>query len=142
MVAGFGFTRLEVYLLQLPSGAFHGAFALGATYLCSKFKSSRCLIAATLNVVSLVGSILVRFGPNQGSSLFGTFLFIAYAAGVPICLSMITSNVAGFTKKTVTSALVFIAYCAGNIIGPFLFFPSEAPGYTVSLSRLLFGMSA
>lgn len=45
---------------------------------------------------------------------------------------MVSSNVAGFTKKAVTSAMVFIAYCAGNIIGPFLFFPSEAPGYSVS----------
>lgn len=62
------------------------------------------------------------------------FIFVAYAAGIPISLSMVSSNVAGFTKKAVTSAMVFIAYCAGNIIGPFLFFPSQAPGYAVSVS--------
>lgn len=84
-------------------------------------------------VCSLIGSILVRFGPSQGSNLFGMFIFVAYAAGIPITLSMVSSNVAGFTKKAVTSAMVFIAYCAGNIIGPFLFFPSQAPGYAVSL---------
>ena len=28
--------------------------------------------------------------------------------------------------------MMFIAYSAGNIIGPFLFFPSEAPLYPVS----------
>lgn len=28
--------------------------------------------------------------------------------------------------------MMFIAYSTGNIIGPFLFFPSEAPLYRVS----------
>jgi hypothetical protein len=44
---------------------------------------------------------------------------------------MIASNVAGFTKKSVASAMMFMSYTAGNIIGPFLFFPSEAPEYSV-----------
>lgn len=56
---------------------------------------------------------------------------IAFVAGFPISLSMISSNVAGFTKKSVASAMMFVAYCAGNIAGPFLFFPSEAPVYQV-----------
>ena len=137
VVKGLGFSRLEVYLLQIPTGAIHAIFALGSTFICSKVKHSRCLTAASVSIVSLIGSILVRFGPNVGSNLVGFFFFIAYAAGIPISLSMITSNVAGFTKKAVTSAMMFIAYCAGNIIGPFLFFPSEAPTYSVSCVVLL-----
>lgn len=133
VVSGFGFSRLQVYLLQIPTGVIHGTFALGSTFLCSKFSGSRCLIAGSLSIISLVGSILVRFGPDLGSKLFGFFLFIGYAAGIPISLSMITSNTAGFTKKAVTSAMMFVAYCAGNIIGPFLFFPSQAPTYSVCL---------
>lgn len=49
-------------------------------------------------------------------------------------LSMVSSNVAGFTKKATVSAMMFIAYCTGNIVGPFLFFEREAPGYKVKLS--------
>ncbi|KAL1304286.1 hypothetical protein AAFC00_000693 [Neodothiora populina] len=126
---GFGFTQLEVYLLQIPSGAIHGFFALGSTYLCTRIKGSRCAIAAVLSVISLTASVLVRYGPNLGSRLVGLFLFVAFASGIPISLSMISSNVAGFTKKSVATAMIFIAYCTGNIIGPFLFFPSEAPSY-------------
>ena len=133
IVSGFGFSRLEVYLLQIPTGTIHGIFALGSTFLCSKFNNSRCLIAASLSVVSLIGSILIRYGPNLGSQLVGFFMFVAYASCIPISMSMISSNVAGFTKKAVATAMLFIAYCAGNIIGPFLFFPSDAPGYPVSL---------
>lgn len=141
VITGLGFNRFQVYLLQIPTGAVHMFFALTSTYLCSRYKGSRCIIAAALSVVSLVGSILVRYGPNVGSNLFGLFIFIAYAAGIPISISMISSNVAGFTKKAVASAMLFVAYCAGNIskfglswclhadnksVGPFLFFPSEA----------------
>lgn len=51
VVSGLGFSRLQVYLLQLPTGAVHGIFALGSTYLCSKLKQSRCIIAASLSIV-------------------------------------------------------------------------------------------
>jgi ACS family allantoate permease-like MFS transporter len=88
------------------------------------------------NISSLTGSLLVRYGPNQGSQLFGLWVFVAFAAGFPISLSMVASNVAGFTKKSVASAMMFMAYTAGNIIGPFLFFPSEAPEYSVSLLNI------
>ncbi|KAJ5195207.1 MFS general substrate transporter [Penicillium cinerascens] len=42
---------------------------------------------------------------------------------------MVSSNVAGYTKKRVTSALLFTGYCIGNIIGPQTLKDSEAPGY-------------
>lgn len=115
VVAGLGFNHFQVYLLQIPTGVVHGFFALLSTWLCSRFKGSRCIIAASLSIISLVGSVLVRYGPNVGSNLVGLFLFIVYAAGIPISLSMISSNVAGFTKKAVASAMMFIAYCTGNI---------------------------
>jgi hypothetical protein len=44
-------------------------------------------------------------------------------------LTMVSSNVAGYTKKQVTGALLFTGYCVGNIIGPQTFRDSEAPGY-------------
>lgn len=83
---------------------------------------------------SLVGSILVRFGPNLGSKLFGFLIFYSYPCSVAIALSLIASNVAGYTKKTVATAMAFIGYCAGNIIGPFLFFAREKPKYPVRKS--------
>jgi hypothetical protein len=47
-------------------------------------------------------------------------------------MSIIASNVAGYTKRTTVNAVMFMGNCAGNITGPFLFFPGEAPGYEVS----------
>lgn len=41
-------------------------------------------------------------------------------------LTMISSNVAGYTKKQLTAAVVFIGFCAGNVAGPQTFITSEA----------------
>ena len=54
-----------------------------------------------------------------------------YSAAMPISMAMISSNIGGFTKKATVSAIYFIMYCAGNIIGPQLFFEEEAPKYQV-----------
>jgi hypothetical protein len=46
-------------------------------------------------------------------------------------LSLISSNVGGFTKRSVISATLFVAYCVGNIIGPQFFLASQEPKYQV-----------
>ena len=43
--------------------------------------------------------------------------------------TFLPSNVAGRTKKTVTSATLFVAYCVGNAVGAQMFVPSDAPKY-------------
>ena len=40
-------------------------------------------------------------------------------------LTMVSSNVAGYTKKQLTAAVLFTGYCIGNIIGPQTFISSE-----------------
>ncbi|KAJ5488434.1 hypothetical protein N7453_011888 [Penicillium expansum] len=57
---------------------------------------------------------------------------------------LISLNVAGFTKKSTVSALMFAAYCIGNIAGPQFFLPSEEPlyltGIRASMAGLAFGI--
>lgn len=43
--------------------------------------------------------------------------------------TLLPSNVAGRTKKSVTATLMFIAYCAGNSIGAQVFQAHWAPKY-------------
>ena len=80
----------------------------------------------------LIGCALIYATENKGVRLFAYYIFCSFASGIPLSLSLVSSNVAGYTKKATVSAMMFIAYCAGNIIGPFLFFSDEAPRYTVS----------
>lgn len=53
---------------------------------------------------------------------------------------MVSSNIAGYTKKQVTGALLFTGYCVGNIIGPQTFKESEAPGYHSAYIAYVFGL--
>lgn len=56
-------------------------------------------------------------------------------------LTMVSSNVAGYTKKQLTGAILFTGYCVGNIIGPQTFKASEAPGYHSAYIAMLVGYS-
>lgn len=89
-------------------------------------------------VISIIGLILIwKLEPNdQAGRMIGLTLAVVYAINLPISLSLVTSNVSGFSKKSVVSSLLFIAYCVGNIVGPQFFLASEEPSYPVS--RLLF----
>jgi hypothetical protein len=52
-------------------------------------------------------------------------------------MSLITANTAGSTKRTTVSAIFFISYCVGNIIGPFAFKSSEAPRYPSGIIAIM-----
>lgn len=56
---------------------------------------------------------------------------MAFSNNFFLVLSLISSNVGGLTKRSTTSALFFIAYCAGNLAGPQLVVSAEKPNYTV-----------
>lgn len=43
--------------------------------------------------------------------------------------TLVPSNIAGRTKKSVASTVLFIAYCAGNSIGAQVFRAKDAPTY-------------
>lgn len=69
---------------------------------------------------------------HKSAKLMGISLMGAYACNMPISMSMISSNIAGITKKTTASAMLFVAYCVGNIISPQTYLVKEEPKYPVS----------
>ena len=82
-------------------------------------------------ITSMIGMLLIVCLPlsNNSGRLAGYYLTQASPTGYVALLSLISSNVAGYTKKTTVGALYLIAYCAGNIIGPQTFRPKDAPRY-------------
>jgi hypothetical protein len=84
-------------------------------------------------VAAMVGYFLVYRMDEDAhvAKMAGLCLGSVFAANIPLSLSLITSNVAGLTKKSVVSAMLFIAYCVGNIVGPQFYLASEEPGYEV-----------
>lgn len=56
--------------------------------------------------------------------------------------TFVPSNVAGRTKRTVTTSVLFAAYCAGNAVGAQIFQASDAPLYLRALTvcAAMFGL--
>lgn len=80
---------------------------------------------------ALLGIILIVALPMSHSNgrLAGYYLTQASPTPFVALLSLISTNVAGYTKKTTVAAFYLIGYCAGNIIGPQTFRPKDAPNY-------------
>lgn len=115
----------------MPQGACQVVFTLLATYLATRIRKSRCIVICCMLCISILGWCLVGYLPNENTNgkLAGVSIMAAYAVGFPLTLSIIASDVAGYTKKTVVSAILFLGYCAGNISGPQVFLAKDAPQY-------------
>lgn len=134
IIRGFGFDTFQTLLLGMPGPAISFVVLLIAAYITNKYRRMRCYVMASSLVLALMGIILVRELPysNRGGRLVGIWLTFVFACGFPLSLSIISSNFAGYTKKTTVAAILFIGYCAGNIGGPMVFKANEAPHYEVS----------
>ena len=57
---------------------------------------------------------------------------------MPLFLGLVSSNYKGVTKKMTVTAIIFVSYCAGNIIGPQTFITAEkAHGYPTAFKSIL-----
>ncbi|PYI07546.1 MFS general substrate transporter [Aspergillus sclerotiicarbonarius CBS 121057] len=139
VVEGFGFSTLDTLLVQMIGTGFQIVFvamsALGSTYL----KNTRTYWMTFNSIMALIGSVMIRQINAEfiWARFMGYCLIIAFSASFPLTMVMITSNTAGFTKKTTVTAVVFIAYCAGNIVGPQLMFSWQAPSYSSGFAGML-----
>ena len=95
---------------------------------------------------------------NQAGRLVSYYLTGPYNAAFVMVLSMSTANTAGHTKKVVTNgastlpllpptfptplihhftAVLFLGYCTGNIVGPFFYLASQAPRYQLGIWSMI-----
>ena len=51
---------------------------------------------------------------------------------------MISSNIAGYTKKQLTAAVVFIGFCIGNAVGPQTFIDKQARSFSPSFHPIAY----
>lgn len=131
ILKSFGFGTLGTQYLQIPGGAVQFLSLLGGGIICSKFPNIRCATMIVANLICIVGSGLLVGLPesNKWGRLVAIWLCYFQGLGFSMSLTMVSSNISGFTKKQLTAAILYTGYCVGNIIGPQTFKDSEAPGY-------------
>ncbi|KAF2147307.1 uncharacterized protein K452DRAFT_5121 [Aplosporella prunicola CBS 121167] len=147
LISSFGYTPEQSLLLGCPAGAFEIVALLLAGWLGDRF-GNRLLISTSGLLFSIFGMALVVGLPESMNvgRLVGYYLTQTSPTPFVALLSLISTNVAGYTKKTTVAALFLIGYCAGNIIGPQTFrgdnyVPAEITilvCYAVGLGIILF----
>lgn len=98
-----------------------------------------CILIICVVIPAIVGSSLIYVRPktSSGVQLFGYFLLSTGPGAIPLLMSLVGANYKGVTKKMTMTALLFIAYCAGNIAGPQFFRAGEAPHYNTAFRAIL-----
>ncbi|KAK5083329.1 Allantoate permease [Exophiala xenobiotica] len=130
LIVSFGYTPEQSLLYGTPGGAVEVVFLIVSGWLGDKLRR-RLLVSLVGLSTALIGIILIVALPLSNSSgrLAGYYLTQASPTPFVALLSLISTNVAGYTKKTTVAAMYLIAYCVGNIIGPQTFRPKDAPRY-------------
>ena len=118
LIVGFGYTPEESLLYGTPGGAVEVVFLIACGWAGDKY-GYRVLISMIGLCTAMLGMILIVALPlsNPNGRLAGYYLTQASPTPFVALLSLISSNVAGYTKKTTVAAMYLIGYCAGNIIG-------------------------
>jgi len=144
IIGTFGFGTLGTQYMQIPGGAVQFLALIIGGIVCTKFpNNSRCITMIFANAVCIIGAGLLVGLPssNKWGRLVALWLCFFQGLGFSMSLTMVSSNVAGYTKKQITGSILFIGYCVGNIIGPQTFIASEKPGYHSAYIAMLTGYS-
>lgn len=146
LLAGFGYNSLKVLLYQLPSGAFQFVATVTGGLANTYFSGLLCFTMALACLPGLAGMIGIATISIQHQLALTACAWLPSIGGLAIILSwtLVATNFAGHTKRTTANGVLFVFYAAGNIIGPFLFFPDQKPRYLTAIKILatLYGVSA
>lgn len=139
VIKSFGFTSLQSTLINIPYSLLSAAIIVGTGYLAGRFRSANCILIIAVVIPCIIGSALIYARPHtsNGVQLFGYFLLSTGPAAMPLALSLVQANYRGVTKKMTVTALLFLAYCAGNMAGPQFFRGDEAPTYQTAFRTIM-----
>lgn len=139
VLKSFGFTSLQSTLLVIPASVIAAGTIAGTGWIAGHFRQMNCILIIGVVVPAVVGSSLIYVRPrtSSGVQLFGYFLLSTGPGAISLLMSLVGANYKGVTKKMTMTALLFLAYCAGNIAGPQFFRANEAPHYDTAFWAIL-----
>ncbi|KAJ5370176.1 uncharacterized protein N7496_006268 [Penicillium cataractarum] len=139
VIKSFGFTSLQSTLITIPYSLITVTAITGSGWLAGRFRQMNCLLIIVVILPCVIGSAIIysRAHVVLGVQLFGYFLLSTGPAAMPLAMSLVQANYRGVTKKMTMTALLFLAYCAGNISGPQFFLSREAPTYDTAFRTIM-----
>ncbi|EIM89633.1 MFS general substrate transporter [Stereum hirsutum FP-91666 SS1] len=132
----FGFTSLEVILYGIPRSVFSVLWFIFIGIITTRIPNLRLIFMAFCTLPSMAGFLGISLLPNEPAykwSKWGCyFMTVPFVVGLFMSWTLIPSNVAGRTKRTITSSFTFVGYCVGNMVGTQIFLAKDAPKYTAA----------
>jgi len=91
------------------------------------------------NIPPIIGSFIVYYEPTSKlhTRLAGVYILFTNTVPYIMVISLVSSNIAGMTRKTVVSAGVFLFYSAGQLVAPQLFHSNQAPRYPLGFRGMI-----
>ncbi|KAI1848518.1 hypothetical protein JX265_013801 [Neoarthrinium moseri] len=140
IIKGLVQDSLRTTALGIPQGAFQVLFILTGTYLASRFRNMRTMFMAIYLVPTIIGTSLmwkIDRSTHKIGVLFGYYICGSFVSSLVLAMQMPGANLGGYTKRVTGTAVVFMAYCVGNIIGPHAFLDKEAPTYPTGCKLII-----
>ncbi|CAG9990883.1 unnamed protein product [Clonostachys byssicola] len=145
VIKGLGYTSQRSTLLTMPTGIIQTLSSYicnGGVFLCAKyFPTKHCRSAWVIFgiIVGLISAVFLYTLPltDYQGRLAALYMSYFYLGPYIVSLGINTANTAGHTKKVTVNALIFIAYCVSNIIGPQFFKAEQAPVYSLGMGAIL-----
>ncbi|KAI0883547.1 MFS general substrate transporter [Annulohypoxylon maeteangense] len=133
----FGFTNLQVLILNIPKYCFTALYFVLVGVVATKKKNTRMWIMMLSNITPIVGFLLIAILPNdpqyKWTKWVAHFITSPYITSTFFAWSLVPSNVAGRTKRTLCTTITFVGYCVGNMTGTQIFRAKDAPRYVPGL---------
>lgn len=138
LLAGFGYGSEKVLLYQLPGGAFALICTLFGGLLNSYVPGILCLTSILALLPGLAGMIgIATISLDHRLALTAcAWLQNVFVLAIILNWTLVTTNIAGNTKRATVNGVLFVSFGCGNIIGPFLFLPAEKPRYLTAIKTL------
>lgn len=143
----FGFSNLETILeCTVPRNAFSIAWFLFVGLFTRRYPKVRFLCMFVAVIPAFVGMLATALQPGDDVHLWSRwgayFMTVTGDVAGLMIWTFVPSNVAGRTKKSVTSIVLFVAYCVGNSVGSQVFQAKWAPRYVpaILISAIFYGL--
>ncbi|KAJ7045769.1 major facilitator superfamily domain-containing protein [Mycena alexandri] len=136
IIQGFGFNQFDTILFNIPFAAFQVILTIAAATISTKIKLKWPVIffASLPPIAGSTALYTLGRGTELRNTLLGCYYVLSFFTALqPMLYTWSSQNTAGHTKRTVTTGVVFVAQCAGNILGPLVYKTQDKPYYKPGL---------
>lgn len=128
----------ESILLKVPAGTASFLGVTAATLIARRTKQL-CYTGAFMCCISLAGCVILAAVPSGPAKLAGFYLAWTLTGAYSLLITIIGTNVSGYTKKVFYNGAFVVFYTLGNFIGPLAMVEYQAPRYVGAMTGFCIG---